>query len=51
MGTDVRSEFNYSTALHFAELSDLAYQEEKQFKKTGPRMVPKGTCDFFRRQC
>ena len=32
---NVKKEFSYRTAEHFAELSNLAYQEEKQFKKTG----------------
>ena len=30
--------FSYKNALHFAEISNLAYQEEKQFKKTASAM-------------
>jgi len=30
--------FSYANALHFAELANLAYQEEKQFKKTASAM-------------
>ena len=35
---NVKKEFSYRTAEHFAELSNLAYQEEKQFKKTASAM-------------
>ena len=38
MGTDVKRGFSYSNALHFAELSNLAYQEEKEFKKAASAM-------------
>ena len=34
----VEKEFSYRTAEHFAELSNLAYQEEKKFKKTASAM-------------
>ena len=34
----VEKKFSYRTAEHFAELSNLAYQEEKQFKKTASAM-------------
>ena len=35
---DVKKQFSYRTAEHFAEISNLAYQEEKVFKKTASAM-------------
>lgn len=34
----MENKFSYANALHFAELANLAYQEEKQFKKTASAM-------------
>jgi len=34
----MENKFSYTNALHFAELANLAYQEEKQFKKAAKAM-------------
>ena len=38
MASNDLQKFSYANALHFAELANLAYREEKQFKKTASAM-------------